>query len=113
MPKKPQEDKPVTRKFRINAGVHYEQGKRHAPKDNPIIVTTSDLNKFNNAVGLKRFEEIGDVVETEESATATQDGFDNMTVDELRRYAAEGEIDLTGLTRKEEIIEKLRASEVE
>lgn len=43
-----------------------------------------------------------------DEAKNTNDDFDSMTVDELKEYAAEAGIDLAGVTKKADILTKLR-----
>ena len=62
-----------------------------------IIDSLSDLSRFNIPGDPKRYEPV-----------AEGDGFDSMTVAELKQYAEEEEIDLGMVTKKAEILHLIR-----
>lgn len=98
--------------FRIRRGAAVVDGKMYSAvniKDgNPdLIYTDNDLSKHNTPGVAKKFTSADDFEPTEEIQD-DDDGLDELTVDELKTHAKEEEIDLSGLTKKDEIIAKIR-----
>jgi len=94
-----------TYKFKLLTGVHAEAGKVYRKGD--IIETSSDLLKLNDPQS-PRFESLDDVVETKESVDQDLDGLDEMTYTELKNYAKEGGIEVSGATTKAKLIKLIR-----
>lgn len=86
-------------------GYAYANGVVFVKKDNPIIEVPEDEGQKLLASGY--FEEVEDpepVPEEEEQEYIVEPvDFDKMTVNELKAYAAENDIDISGLTRKADI----------
>lgn len=116
------------KRFRIKAGKHHAKGPDgnyiKYGKDQPggtIIETELDLVEM---FGPLKFERIADVKAStpdesllDSSSSSSQeegegqvDELETMTVNELRFYAEESEVDLTGAHLKSEIIERIKAA---
>jgi len=99
-------DRPIFGRFKLLQGVHSEGGKTYTQGD--IIDSASDLCKHNSQ-GSRKFMAADDVVQTETSEDADEDGFSEMSMEELRAYAEEGEVSLEGCgNSKAKIIARLR-----
>lgn len=89
-------------KYQVLAGQHREGGKTYNKGD--VVDSKTNLLRLN-ADGLdpkfRRVEEDGNVA-------VANDGLDEMTVDDLKAFAAEEEIDLGKATRKEDIVSAIR-----
>ena len=100
------------RKFRVVRGKHHEGGVTYSANTKKNIVESiSDLNKYNFGPSSIKFVEIKDGDPQEVVATAepspqedSSDDFANYTVDELKSYAEDNEIDLDGATKKADIL---------
>jgi len=97
--------------------------KGHIYERGDIIESKSDLCLHFNAPRAIKFERVDpsgrpvhDAAPNVQPAVnpssrlADQDNLDNMTVEELRAFAAEEEIDLDNAVRKQDIIQAIRAS---
>jgi hypothetical protein len=123
-------------KYRLLVGQHVDNHPSHegdhvyVPGD--IIDTDKDLLRFNGVGMSPKFERLhdtsaGDVrnyppptppekqlppapkqVEPVTKRPGDDDKLDTMTTQQLKEYAAENEIDITGCTRKDEILERIR-----
>jgi len=121
---------PEVKQYRLMMGQHSEsvrdeKGELVQPRKNKvynpgdIIKTTSDLLRLNGPgpQGVK-FVLVGSVEEQmspefhamNAQAPGFDDGMDDMSLDELRKIAREEEIDLSGLSKKEEIIRAIRTA---
>ena len=103
-------EKKIFGKFRVIRGSHSEGGRLYRKGD--IVESTTDLLKHNKTGLAKKFDSADDVVP---SATVVgspdDDGLNDMSIEELRSYAEEGEVDLKGCGNdKKKIIERLRDS---
>lgn len=54
-------------------------------------------------------EEVKETEQTEEPDNSGEKSIDEMTVDELKAYAEGKGIDLTGLTKKDDVLNKIKA----
>lgn len=91
-------------KFRLKRGKHRQGGITY--ERGAIVESHIDLVK---RMGGEKFEKLdGSIVLDKPEVVEVDDGLEAMTVPELRKWAAEEEIDLTGLNRKEEILTKIR-----
>lgn len=75
-----------------------------------VIASNKDLSKHNYA-GITRFERLPDEVIEEETSEANEefdDDLGELTVLQLKTRAEELEVDLDGITKKQEIIDFLR-----
>lgn len=110
---------PVLRNYRLKVGMHQQTDPNDPKKkinydaQDPklcIVPSTIDLEK---ELGRDKFELVDDVVAARALSPSLpagkKDVMDDMTIPELRRLAEDEEVDLTGLTRKEEIIAKIRS----
>jgi len=107
-------------KFKVLRGQHSEGGETYRAGD--VVDSASDLNRHNSP-GAKKFEQleggVADVpsasppatpaVEDEDSGEESDD-LDDMTVVQLKTFAEEEEIDLAGVSRKDEILSTVRAA---
>ena len=86
-------------------GYAYGDGVVFVKKDNPIIEVADDEGQKLLASGY--FEEVTGPApaptEEEKEYIVTPVDFDKMTVNELKAYAAENDIDISGLTKKADI----------
>ena len=98
-------------KFKLMAGVHSEGNKVY--KRGEVFESKTDLSSHNRPGEPERFLLISEAVQAAESK-ANEDEVDalkEMTVAELKSYAAEGDIDLSGVYNKADIIAKIKESE--
>jgi len=100
------------RTFRLLRGKHINGGKTYKKGD--LIHTTADLARFNCGPGSMRYQEINPVEEvapaqSETPAPSPQEENSNTdyTLEELRIIADDEEVDITGLTTKEEIVKAM------
>lgn len=96
-------------RFRVLYGVHAEGGKVYRKGD--IVESASDLLKHNIPGQAPRYGSLDDVVPTESREKEETEAYEEMTFAELKSYAEEGEIDITGATTKAQLIQKIRAAE--
>lgn len=90
-------------KFRLTTGIHSEGGRTYKPGD--IIDSMSNLAKHNIRGDMPRFVLVeGNPVSRPLGDPTSVDFLEGMTIQELRQYAAEEEIDLQDATKKAEII---------
>ncbi len=98
-------------KFKLVRGRHNDGTKTYGPGD--IIESPTDLS-LHDPQQLRFVPILENVVtapaEKQESAS---DGYNEMTVAELRSYADEGEIDLSGCHSKAAIIARIKDEESE
>lgn len=85
-------------KFKLISGVHSEGGRTYLPGE--IIESRSDLSKHNHFPD-RRYEPV-----------AEGDGFDSMTIAELKQHAEEEEVDLGMATKKAEILRLVRGEAI-
>ena len=104
MPKAPK----IFGRFKVLRGCHSEGGKIYKKGD--IVESATDLLKHNDPKE-PRFASVDDVVETASADAEKHEGLAEMTFAELKTYAEEGEIDITGLTTKDQLIAKIKESE--
>ena len=98
-------------KFQVLRGVHSHGGQIYRKGD--VVESDVDLTKHNTP-GSPRFAPIGDGgVAVVDEPVGSDDGLDEMNVRELREYAEEGGIDLSGTKSKDAIIERIREGEAE
>jgi len=103
--------KPTFGKFKVLVGIHNEGGNTYN-ESSPAFESVSDLCKHNSpgCVKFARAEDVTSVRPASESQE-NEDGFDEMTMEELHQWASEGDISLEGCGRsKAKIIAKLRAA---
>jgi len=108
--------------YRVLRGIHItgelnSSGKPRLAKRGDIVKTQSNLLKFNAMGAPPRFELVtGDALATLEKAEAADsvtsasnseylDTLTSMSKEELKKVAEAEEIDIRGLTRKEDIID--------
>jgi len=97
-------------KFKLVRGRHNDGTKTYNPGD--IIESSSNLSIHDpQQLRFVPILETPNVVETKNEAT--DDGFKEMTVVELRSYAEEGDIDLSGCHSKAAIIARIKDEESE
>ncbi len=97
--------KAIVGKFKVLRGSHNEGGVTYKRGD--MVDSVSDLMKHNKP-GCTKFASANDVMPTPQSS---DDGLDDLSIDELRELAAEGDLDLTGCgNSKEKIRDRIRAS---
>lgn len=116
--------KPVGR-YMVLAGAHYEGGKQYVPGD--IVDSMTDLNRLNGPGMKPKFKQVKDSRDEEQARTQvsvapavqqkeTSDGIlgtlEGMTVSDLRKLAAEEEIDLGDAKTKEELVKVIHESSV-
>lgn len=112
-------------RVKLIKGLSYSNGRVFASKDKPIIeVDEAEGEKLFASGRFKVVEEPAEVISEHEEEIIEQEGsddlegdnteyivppvdFDKMTVDALKAYAKENEIDISGLTRKDEIKQAL------
>lgn len=97
--------------YRVLRGNHQNDNGEFCRKGN-TFTTTKDMLKHNTP-GSKKFELVGAGVVVESPVDLedeNQDGLNEMTIDELRSYATEGDIDVSDCETKQEVIDKLRSS---
>ena len=118
---------PKVYKYKIHTGRHENtDGKTYGPghENGDVFVTEQSTLLQHNHPGMKRFsllkEDVPTVTEpvmpvSDETPTLTpttekqkDDGLDKMTVAELRSFAADAEIDILGLNKKDELIATIR-----
>lgn len=118
------DEKPTVGRFRVLVGKHSEGGKIYG-KGTPngdIVDSKSDLEKLNTAAG-KKFERIGKKRPTPASQVAAKgeeesyedegesnDGLEDMTVEELKEVAETEEVEYASGSRKADIIAAIRES---
>ena len=129
--KKKSDVEPEVKQYRLMMGQHSESvrdenGELVQPRRNKIykpgdiIRTTTDLLRMNGPgpQGVK-FVLVGSTEEqmspefhamNAAQAQGFNDGMDDMSLDELRKLAREEDIDLSGLSKKEEIARAIRAA---
>lgn len=114
--------------LKLVKGLSYT-GKVKATKANPDVFT-EDEEKYASAMKSGYFADLTDSAgeqgtgwedsgkdsapeeqEPEKEEPGRKDGFEEMSVDELRAYAKANGISLTGLQKKTEILEAVRAAE--
>ncbi len=97
-------------KFRLLQGVHGEgKGpnlKVYYPGD--VIETESDLCKFNTPSSSPKFEKLDASGVPAKGAPYPGDQLDAMTVERLREFAAEEEIDLVDARKRDDILQVIR-----
>lgn len=97
-------------KFKLVRGRHSDGTKTYNPGD--IIESPTDLSAHDpQQLRFVPILEKTNVVETKNETT--DDGFKEMTVVELRSYAEEGDIDLSGCHSKAAIIARIKDEEAE
>lgn len=99
-------------RFKLLQGVHSEGGKTYTQGD--VFDSASDLC-LHNGPGSRKFMSADEVTKTEPKKeideTSSEDGFDEMSMEELRNFAEEGDLSLEGCgNSKVKIIARLRAS---
>jgi len=106
-------------KFKVLRGRHTEGGVMYQAGE--VVDSSSDLNKHNSP-GSRKFEQLsGEVAdapsaslpessEDDEDPEEGSDELDGMTVAQLKTFAAEEEIDLSGVSRKSDILSAIRAT---
>tara|TARA_Y100000361_G_scaffold36089_1_gene30576 strand:- start:30000 stop:30317 length:318 start_codon:yes stop_codon:yes gene_type:complete len=98
-------------KFKLIRGRHNDGAKTYKPGD--IIESSSDLS-LHDPQQLRFVPILENVaVAPVEKQESTSDGYSEMTVAELRSYADEGEIDLSGCHSKAAIIARIKDEESE
>nr|DAL85267.1 MAG TPA: endoplasmic reticulum chaperone [Caudoviricetes sp.] len=98
-------------KLKLKKALSYT-GIVSATKEKPYV-TVEDEATVNAAVA-SGFFEIVEVTETEKpkkTVTGTVGKLDVMTVPQLKEYAKTNNIDLTGASKKEEILERIEAAQ--
>ena len=109
--KKEQPKRKIVGRFRVLRGTHHEGGRHYGVGD--IVESASDLTK-HNVVGSTKFAKADEVIVDQPESVDDEDNadaFEEMTVAELRQWAEEGDINLTGCVTKAEIIERLTKAE--
>jgi hypothetical protein len=115
-------------RFRLLCGKHHEgdaNGAQRTYVRGDVFDSPYNLLKFNSLES-KRFEVVPDStplvhnevkkppaepnLETPQAGPATENTLDSMTVTELRTLAEEEEIDLGNASRKDQIIQAIRAT---
>lgn len=96
-------------KFRVLAGWACDDDgvTQHGPGS--VFESKHPLDDMFNTASSKKFERVGDSRPVA-VAEPIRDRFDNMTVNELRTFATEEEIDLGGAKTKQELITKIRST---
>lgn len=111
--------------YRVLRGVHSEgtneadEPRQYGPgqPNGDIVDSKTDLLKHNPRFGLPKFQKISDAEAAEilglDKAGPEDDGLDDLSIADLRQIAdAESpSVDLTGLTKKDEIIARIRQAE--
>ena len=97
-------------KFKLLRGIHNEDGRTYYPE--AVVDSMSDLTTLNVVKGAPRFEQ---VLEEEAAPVAVAeppkaDSLDGMTVEELRKFAEETEVDLGKARTKDQILSVLRSA---
>ena len=100
-------------KFRVLCGVHSEGGRTYGVGS--VVDSASDLSRLNYP-GVERFERLN-VPDPLAVAVAdlpkeepAKDSFTNMTVEELRKFAEEAEVDLGKARTRDQILAVLRSA---
>jgi hypothetical protein len=98
-------------KFKLMAGVHSEGNKVF--KRGEVFESNNDLTKHNKPGEAERFLLLSEAAQAAEAKAKEDesDAFKEMTVAELKSYAAEGEIDLSGAYNKADIIARIKEAE--
>jgi hypothetical protein len=105
--------------LRLIKGLSYS-GAVSATKEHPDVFV-EDEKRYQRAMASGYFEEV-EIVQEETSGDLktdfegtssgeTVDTFENMNLNELKAYASLGGIDISGLNKKEEIIEAIKTAE--
>lgn len=97
-------------KFKLVAGVHSEGGKVYKRGD--VFESKTDL-RAHNKPGSERFIFLSEeaIAASNQAKEDEADAFKEMTVAELKSYAAEGDIDLSGAYNKADIIARIKEAE--
>jgi len=97
-------------KFRVLGGNHSQDGKVFQKGD--IVETDKPLDKImaNKFVRILEGASATEEAPTNKLDTEVADGLQNMTVAELKAFAADEEIDLGTATKKAEILNTIRAA---
>lgn len=120
-------------KFRLEVGIHIgdgpkgcdcdnctlEDGKNHVYEEGDIINSAQDLARRHNAgPGSTKFTRVSDDYDPNENSTKksvvsemeeNQVPIDKMTMPQLREYGRRLGVDLSGVTRKEDVLNAIRA----
>lgn len=98
-------------RFKLLRGRHSDSndslGKPIIHKPGDTFESEYQLDSIHNSPGSTKFERLPDTAPI--GVAAADDGYSSMTVTELRVLAAEEEIDLTGATRKVDVIDRIRS----
>lgn len=99
-------------KFKLVRGRHNDGTKTYCPGD--IIESSTDLS-IHNTPDAPRFlpYEVKVITEAPAPTKSISDAFEEMTIAELRSYADEGEIGLSGCHSKAAIIARIKDEESE
>lgn len=104
-------------KFRLLSGIHQQDGKTYKAKDPKCNVVESDIDLVAKH-GAERWQKIGGGAEQFEEIPGDDDepnpaeetaDLEAMTVEQLRKYAHDSGVDITGLSRKADIIAAIQA----
>ncbi len=97
-------------RFKLMSGVHAENGKVYKRGDN--FETKNNLESHNKPGQPERFVLLSEsqaLVSTPK--TDEEDALKEMTVAELKSYAQEGDVDLSGVYNKADIIARIKEAE--
>ena len=103
-------------KFRVLCGIHSEGGRTY--EAGSVVDSKSDLSRLNYT-GVERFQRsdaeettppVSAVLTAPVSPTTPADSLSNMTVEELRKFAEETEVDLGKARTREQILAVLRSA---
>lgn len=93
--------------YLVLRGAHSEGGKIYS-KGDKFFSDNPDLLKHNTP-GAPRFALSNEVLVTSQPNSASADGLEEMSVSELKAFAEEGEVDLSGAgSDKSKIVKKIR-----
>lgn len=98
-------------KFKLMSGVHAEAGNVYKRGD--VFESKTDLRAHNKPGEPERYIFLSEAALQAESQAKEDesDALKEMTVAELRSYAAEGEVDLSGAYNKADIIARIKEAE--
>lgn len=95
--------------FKVLRGVLQENGKTYKKGD--VITTDTDLLKHNEPSHPRYAEVLGDTATVVKEQEAVDESLNEMSFAELKSYAQEGEVDITGATTKADLIAKIKQAE--
>ena len=112
----------VKKKYKVLAGRHVENGVRFykGGPNGDIFESDKNILKFNVRGFPPKFALVSALVDEattsqgepeidpEQSSADLDKDLVAMTIDELKAFAAEGEIDIKGLTKKDDIIRRIQ-----